>query len=79
MTGCGESGSGRHLFYESRHPSFLICCGDDIEHGAALYADEVMVVAREPLGELEADHAVGSVMRCEDAGVGEDGQRSIEG
>lgn len=63
MTRYNETHLARHLLYEGFHRLFL--CGGRryVDDSAAGRADEVVVVAGDPLCELESDDSVGSVLR----------------
>lgn len=73
-----ERGGLRDLADETLESSFDRVREPDVVDGAAGHAHEVVVMAAQPLGELVARDASGSVVRIQDARRLEDGERAIE-
>lgn len=68
----------RHGLHEVPHLIFLGSFWRRIDDGPARRTHEVVVVAGDPLGELEVQHAGGTVVGGEDAAIRENGERTVE-
>ncbi len=78
MPGDLEIPGGADGEHDTGEGALVLIADVDVLHPAALDADEMMMMAAEPLGELEERHAVAVVRSGEHPGVGEHRQRAIQ-